>query len=276
MHGIPANKVFSTVRPAALSTLGVAVTPAVGSKGSWVQTASAANMGRDAVGITVSVSSGTTSATVRAIALDIGVDPAGGTAYTTVISNVLCGNATGSGAAGGYSLYFPIRINAGSTVAVRAQGTTTATTTVLVTFSQGESCPGTVWSGSFSETIGTMSGALGVSYTPGNVAKGSWALLGTTTRNLKYWQASAQLNNTVVAANFQYIDLAYGDGTTYVPIFNDLVVSFPTANEDAAQFLFPTCQHFCDVPAGSNIYIRAASTSAPATGYNALAIGIGG
>lgn len=52
--------------------------------------------------------------------LDIGIDPAGGTAYTVLVPNLLAGHAQSSNLNGRYQS-FPVYIPAGSTVAARLQ-----------------------------------------------------------------------------------------------------------------------------------------------------------
>lgn len=266
------DKVATSGAPTTGTT--VTITPATAAKGAYTQISTA--LPRDTLGIHIMVFAGSTAATIRNILLDVGVDPAGGTAYQPVISNILAGSAFTVASSMGRNFYFPLRIRAGSTVALRAQGTTADTFSVIAYLTTGESQPVQTWTGTHSQTIGTITGTAGVTFTPGTSAYGAYTLLGTTTRNLKHWTVCVQISNTVIAAKAVYVDLAYGNGTSFVPILNDFLISANDANENITHALYPLAHHFCDVPAGSGIYIRAAASSAPETGFNAVAIGIGG
>jgi hypothetical protein len=210
---------------------------------------------------------------------DIGVDPAGGTSYSPIINNILAGNAgaiTNTG--GGHVFYFPFRIRAGSTVAARASdanATPLATRVGIRAFGQ----PSAGWlypDGQYSETLG-VSGTAGTSFTPGNVADGSFVLLGTTTREMWWWQLSYQIANTTITAEYTYIELFYGDASNKVPIlkrYHGGTTGETCGTIADASLLF--VESYCRVPAGSNIYVRGRCNNAPDTGYQAAAHGIGG
>lgn len=260
------------------ATPGTSVTPGISNaEGSWTRIAAAASITTCIYGFWISVSGGNTTGTDKSHLLDIGIDEAGGTNYTAIISNIVCGQ-TQAGSTGCNEFFFPLGIPQGASIAVRVQGvaTTAGTVRVWAMFFGKPSCPELVLKGEVSETIGTITNSTGVSFTPGNAADGSWTSLGTTTRNLWWWQLGVQCSNATITAQYTWIDLAYGDDTNKVMIMQAFPIGWYGTAEIAAQM----CAHhmlqgFCHVPAGSTLYIRGRCSTTPATGYNAVAIGIG-
>lgn len=262
------------------ATPGTAVTPgASDAEGSWTQIASAANMAYDSCLMFIAVGGGNTTGNAKNHLLDIGVDPAGGTSYAAIISNLVCGQ-TQAVSTGGDEFVFPIRIKAGSSVAARVQGSnaTAGTVRVVATFYGRPTNPEMVPCGSFSETIGSVSSSNGTSITPGNAAEGSWTSLGTTTADLWHWQLGVQVDNGTITAQYTTVDLAYGDATNKEFILEDQHVGFYGTAEIKASILRgrQLVEGYRYVPAGSTIYARARCSTSPATGYNVTAIGIGG
>lgn len=261
------------------ATPGTAVTPgASNAEGSWTQIFSAANVAYDIDLLYIAIGGGNTTGTDKSHLVDIGVDPAGGTSYSAIINNIVCGQSQ-TVTTGWTDFIFPIRIKAGSTVAVRCQGVAaTAGTIRVVCRGYGRpSRPAMLHSGQYSETIGTVTGSGGTSFTPGNAAEGSWVSLGTTTKDLWWWQLGVQCSNGTITAQYTHVDLAYGDATNKKMIIESLSIGWYGTAEIAAWTLpFYHIEGYCDVPAGSTIYVRGRCSTTPATGYNALAIGIGG
>jgi hypothetical protein len=239
--------------------------------------ASSANIAQDVYGFVITVTSGFTSANQKDHLLDIGVDQAGGTAYVAIISNIVCGQ---SGAIGtGKTFFFPMFIKSGSSVAARVQGSnaTAGTVRIAMIFYGQPSNPEVVLVGQYSETIGAITGSAGVAFTPGTGAESSWVSLGTTTRPLWWWQVCVQVSNGTITAHYVHIDLAYGDATNPIPIIRNLFMRYEGTTEDQRQTSFQSLlEGFCEVPAGAALYVRGWSDAAPPTGYNAVAVGVGG
>ena len=263
------------------ATPGTSVTPgATNAEGTYTQVASSANIAQDIYAMSFRVSDGGTSTAAKNHLMDIGVDPAGGTSYSAIISNIVCGaSAPFTAGGGGHNFTFPFFIKAGSSVAVRIQGSngTAGTVRVGAKFYGYPSRPESFPVGRFSETIGTITNSNGVSVTPGNAADGTWTSLGTTTNPLWWWQICYQLDNGTITAEYTYIDLAYGDGTNKHIIMREMHggntseqigTSFKSNNN------FFEC--YAPVPGGSTIYARMRCLNAPDTGYNMVAVGIGG
>ena len=241
--------------------------------------ATGAQLTEDTCGIELSISdsSGTGD---RQMLFDIGVDPAGGTSYTYVISNVVCGNTpvittTGSG---GHKFFFPIFIPAGSQVAIRTQcSQASITAKVQAMFFGRPGRPEAMPCGQFSETIGTITNSNGVSFTPGNAADGTWVDLGATAKDMWWWQLAYSVSNATITAEYTYIELAVGDATNKHIIHRamhggttaEVAGMVLTTNRSPWASYWPT-------PAGAHLYVRGRCLNAPDTGYNAVAIGIGG
>lgn len=263
----------------ATPSAGTSVIPgASNAEGAWTQVATSANIAQDVCWIRVWVSNGATSTAQKDHLLDIGVDPAGGSSYTAVISNIICGQSAAP-SAGGRWYAFPYYIKAGSSVAVRIQGqnATAGTAFVAVKFYGQPSNPHMVRVGQVAETIGAISNSGGVSFTPGNTnAEGAWVSLGTTTNKLWWWQLCVQISNGTTTSLGYAIDLAYGDSTNKVMIIENLWMGLPGTAEVV---LSSTLNHFMEcyreVPAGSEIFVRGTCSSTTLTGWNAVAIGVG-
>ncbi len=96
------------------ATPGTSVVPGVtNAEGSWTQVASSANIAQNIYAFYLRISDGATAATIKDHLLDVGVDPAGGTSYTAVISNIVCGSSGPITAAGGFEFIFPLFIKSG-------------------------------------------------------------------------------------------------------------------------------------------------------------------
>lgn len=259
--------------------LGTTITPGVSNaEGSWTQVATSGNISADVYGISLNVNGGFTSANAKNHLLDIGVDPAGGSSYTEVISNIVCGASSTSG---GYHFFFPFFIKSGSSVAVRVQGSnaTAGTISAALRFYGKNSRPETFPVGTFSETIGTtnLASSLGISFTPGNAADGAWASLGTTAKKMWWWQLCFQIDNGTITAEQTYIDLAWGDGSNkqlMMRVMHNATTSEDVRNDKPYNLVW--CEAYHPLPGGTELWVRGRCLNAPDTGYNAVAIGIGG
>lgn len=262
------------------ATMGTSVTPgASNAEGSWTQLLTA--LSGDMSGFWLRVSDGASSATQKSHLLDIGIDPAGGSSYTAIINNIVCGSSgaiTTTG--GGHRFFFPMRLPGGATVAARIQGVASTAGTVRVgirAYNAQQSRPWTFPVAQYSETIGTITNSSGVTFTPGTGAPGSWVSLGTTTRDLWWWQVAYQVDNTTITAEYCWVELAFGTAGTKIIIQRRINggTTGETTGEVTALNLLPH-EAYCPVPAGTEMWVRGSCDSAPDTGYNAVAVGLGG
>lgn len=261
------------------STIGTSVIPgASGSEGSWTQVASSANIAQDVYGFYLQVHTGATSAAAKLHVMDIGVDPAGGTSYSAIITDLVCGDSPALTVAGNREHYFPFFIKAGSSVAVRIAGSnaTAGTVRVAMRFYGQISDQMQFPAGTYSESYG-VSGTSGTSITPGNAADGSWVSVGTTTLPIWWWQLGYQINNATITAEYTYITLAVGDASNKQPVFT--IMHGGTTSETcglAAQTQMLWHAAYQPVPGGTNVYVRGRCNNAPDAGYEVGVIGIGG
>lgn len=261
------------------TTPGTSITPgASDAEGSWTQLIAAGSVTSEIAGFYVVVNNGGTSATSKNHLLDIGIDPAGGTSYSAIISNLVCGQSPSIGALAPKPYYFPMRIPSGSSIAARVQGSaaTAGSVRVMIRCFGQLSAPEAHRIGSFSETIGTITGSLGVSFTPGNAADGTWVSLGTTTLPMWWWQLGMQIDNTAYDSEIAYIDMAFGDATN-----KHIIGRFQTINSGAEATGIPVnpfTSHlgaYYPLPGGTELWVRGRCNNAPDTGYNAVAVGVG-
>ena len=210
--------------------------------------------------------------------MDVGVDPAGGTSYAAVVSNLMVGQLSTGFDGRARQFYLPIRIPNGSAVAVRVQSShaTPVAFRVNAKFYGAVSGMHAMPCAQSSEDVGTVGGSsTGTSFTPGNAADGSWTSLGTTTEKRWWWILGWSVSNTVITAERTYIDLAYGDGSNK-QIMKRIVQSGSTSEETfehtTANLLWYDC--YFPVPAGATLYVRGRCENAPDTGYVANAVGL--
>lgn len=267
------------------STIGTSVTPGTSNAlGSWTQVATGANIAEDVAGFYFQVHTGSASAAWRDHLLDIGVDPAGGTSYTAIVSNFQVGCAPALTAAGAREHYLPLGIKAGSSVAVRVRGSnSTAGTVRFAARFYGRKSGLLLPVGSYSQTFGADTAtSKGTAFTPGNAADGSWVDLGAITNPLWWWQVGYAIQNGTVSTNtitaeYTYIEVAVGDASNKQAVFK--VMHGGTTAETcglAAQTQLLGIAAYCPAAAGQNVYVRGRCNNAPDAGYHATVLGIGG
>lgn len=254
------------------TTPGVAVTPGSGSKGSYVQLAAA--LANDVYFLRVWVNAGNTTATIRDILMDIGIDPAGGTSYaqTGGINNIFVPQASNAIASGRW-LSFPLFIKAGSTVGVRGQANNTSTFRVAIWFFGLPNNPHNIQVAQYSETIG-VSGNGGTPFTCGNSsAWGSWTSIGTTTRPCWHWTLAWGHNVGTTTAQMYFAELAYSsDGSNMITIIPCMPMFNPATAEQSGN---PLLNGIWEVPASGTLYVRGSATGTAET-TEAVAVGLGG
>lgn len=255
------------------TTPGVSVTPGSGSKGSYVQLASGANLAHDCYWMDLWVNAGSTATTIRDILIDIGLDPAGGTSYAQLggINDIFVPQASRA-VDGGRWFQFPLFIKSGTSVGVRAQANNTSTVRVQARFFGLPTKPEATPCGTYSETLG-VSGNGGTPFTCGNSgAWGSWTSLGSLTRACWFFTLAYGNNVGTTTAQMYLAELGYGNGANIITIVNMAAMFNPGTSERSGNI--PNWGIY-EVPAGGTLYVRG-SASGTAQTTEAVAVCVGG
>lgn len=247
-------------------------------KGSWTQLAANTDMTSDGRWIYLSIFGTFISATQTDLLVDIGIDPAGGTSYTTVIPNLIAGE-TANSLINSPAYLLPLYIPAGASVAARSQSNAASRTAkLLFKIFGGLSNPEVMPTTLYAENLGAnTANSQGVSFTPGNAAWGSYTSLGTTSLDLSWVQLGVQMSTATAGSDTTWIELAIGDGTNFRTLMRELYT------QNTAEQIMPVAKTNLIVPrvsvpvipAGSTLYVRGFAAAAPTAGYNACAIGMG-
>jgi hypothetical protein len=245
---------WGTTRPTFGAGFGTLVTPGTGSYGSYVQIGSA--LTGDCHVLEVWVDSNAGSNASRNTVLKVGIDAAGGTSFTDIIQDVICGSAGPFYSDTGVRYSFPVFIPSGATVGIAAYGSVSTQFRVSWRACLSPMNPELAPVGQRVECVGISSGYAGVSVTSGTTSEGSWTSLGTTSNDCFAWECGLQIStaDTNWNATSYFIDLAYGDGTNMVMIADSIGFRL-SAIEEVFKHEGPI--QYCRVPAGSTIYARA-------------------
>jgi len=241
-----------------------------------------ADVANDTYGLLIGINTNSANNTSSRSVINIGVDFTGGTSFTTLIPNLVAGGAPSyitEGTAQYY--YFPVFLPSGSAVAVQAYSSTATAFRVFVQRYLRPMNPSAMRIATYAESIGESTYE-GTNFTPSTTAaNGTWTLMGTTVRDLWWWQVGVQgtASDTSYAGNTTIlVDVGVGDGTVAGTeiILKDVVIRQGNAAESFNNIpLMGGCEY--DVPAGSSIYIRGQNSGANETGnYNAVVIAAGG
>jgi hypothetical protein len=175
--------------------------------------------------LSISLLANSGSNTNRSALLDVLVDPAGGTSWSELISDLLCGYsglvAVGSTPFGpSYQYDFPLWIPAGASIGAQVRcATASIAQQVVIRAFGGNQNPGSWACGQKVTTVGTMSAATsqGQAHTSGNTgAFSSWTSLGSTLASeCLAWQTSAQGDGTNTMNSAAYT-FEFGYGSTRI------------------------------------------------------------
>lgn len=261
---------WGTTRPST-GGYGTAITASTSGYGAWAEVFTATSL--DSYGMFLRFNTAGTSIGRYSVA-KIGIDITGGTSYTDLITGIQI-SMVPSYTWGYKAYYFPMFIPAGTRMAAAVYSSNTASALNLaVELCQQPRNPETVRCASYSETIGesTYYGGFIGSTSLGSIStRGSWINIGTTTKNLWWWQ----VNGANSGASAALIDFAVGDGTNFDIILQDVVVQQYATSISHVQVHGFGCERY--VPAGTDIYVRSTSAAAITTqSVWASVIGCGG
>ncbi len=208
-------------------TTTVTANSTVHTKGSWVELFSALAFDVYQVGLYVAevgVSTVDTSAL-----LDVGADPAGGTAYTEIIPNFLIGCVRDSAEfSNGYTAIFPVFIPAGATVAVRSQSIVSSDTVEVGMKLHGGAPDGDPFPNhglvvAYGVTVASSSGVTPANATANN--EGAWVqLVAATTHPHRGLTVGVQAADNAIGSDDFLIDIGIGAGGSEVVIIEGIPV----------------------------------------------------
>jgi hypothetical protein len=263
----------SATRPAA--GWGAVITPGTaGTKGAWAQVFTGAQVSTEIFGIRIFINNNSTSATTRNALVDIGIDPAGGTAYSVVIPDLIGGHAAPT-TIGGIHYYFPLYIPAGASVAVRAVGTVATTFNVALTVFGKPHRPDGVLAGTKVVAFGaTLATATGTTVTAGTTSDGAWTQLGSaTTFPIWWWQCGMTCVDTTMTANAHTMDISAGDATNKNLVLENALANFTAAEQST--MLPAVIPAFDRTQTGALVYGRIQCSGNADSALSMIAYGLG-
>lgn len=192
------------------------------------------------------------------VLLDILVDRAGGTSWSTLISDLACGftAAIGTTAAMPVFFHFPIWIPAGSMLGAQARTRGGGTSGRIFAWVYGTpSRPDAWWCGTAVESLGvdaSISQGTDLTY-PGSANNwGSWTNVGSTT-SARYGAIQLGINGTDAASAAIAYHFEVGYGSQRAPGTHFLNKYMSLNESGAGLFNGPM---WCDIPAGSQMQAR--------------------
>jgi len=259
-----------TTRPT--SNFGTTFTAAAGSYGSYVALLAGAAVTEDCYGILINVNSVATASAVRNMLVTIGRDPSGGTSYTDWLTDLNVGNASTYINGGGSWYYFPMYIRAGTSLAVKGNGSSATTGLANINIFGQPRNPAAIRVATKFASFG-ISGTGGTTITVGSTSDGAWTSLGTAPRSLWWWQMGCNANDTSLANQAYHLDLAAGDASNKKILIENMLVTGRTTEEFNNAPLTVGCT--ANVASGRTIYARAQSSTIADTGFAVSAYGCG-
>lgn len=257
------------------TAFGTTITPGLNAMGSYAQVLASGTVAKDVFGLLINVNSCAVNATARDAIMDVGVDPAGGSAYTVLIPNLMIAAASPYTVGGGIWYYFPIWIKAGSSVGVRGSvnaGTAGTFRCNMRVFGDPKN-RSLVKVGTRVEAIGiTTATSNGTSVTTGTTSDGSWTSLGTSAKDNWYW-AVGFANNSSTMGTFAY-HASLGVGSPQQLIMDPQ--HFTTTTGEQISNGIPSVESNKLVGAGSTVYGKLWCSGGGDAGTSLAAYGLGG
>jgi hypothetical protein len=228
-----------------------------------------------AYGLAIVLSGGSASGTARNHLVDIRADPLGGSAYQTIIPNLLSSGP--SLYLGGVAYYFPLYQPAGTSFAAASQSSVaSAVIRVGLKIFGKPSRPDLVKTGAYVTAVGvTLATSVGTAVTPGTSVKSAYTELGTLAREHWWWQCGVGNSTGSMAANGVFVDLAGGDASQKVLVIRDLAVVTDGSERMGKEALGQHLPYKALAP-GAILYASLSSSGAPVGTWSCIAYGLGG
>lgn len=260
---------------------GTSITPGNNTFPAYAEILSDTVVTEDCYGILININSNAVSAAARDTLVNIGADPAGGTSFSTIIADLMGSCAGAMNAGGGMMYYFPLYIKNGTALAAQASvnNATVGTLRVWVTLFAKPQRPDLLKVGSYVTAVGAVeASSRGTTVTPGaSGAEGSYASLGTPTKDHWWWQSGIGVNDGTMNALSLFADIAAGDATNKVLLQenNPFHSTSAEAINGGYNNLNPlVCYH--EVPGSTEIWGRISNSGANDAAYSMMAYGLGG
>lgn len=254
--------------PATPSTTAFGTTVVCGANNALGSAVSAITLTHDVEYLVIGFSSSSSSSGVNNSCLvDVLVDPAGGTSWSTMIDNLLAGFVLQSGSNGSAwqrPYFFPIWIPAGAAVGFQGRTAHSSTFSLRATVWAfgGNRNPASWWCGQRVTTYGaTTASSTGTSHTAGNSGSySSWATIAASTSNHNAFNLAVQgVGGTAVSSGAAY-HFQFGVGSTQIG--PTLIKNIATS--ESGWDAMGGCIYSA-VPSGTNLQVRGTcSTTAEA------------
>lgn len=224
----------------------------------------------DCWGLHITISTGATDSTIRRQMIDLLIDPAAGvgnagSSWTELISNIYTHCPVLSASAFlGHHFSFPLFIPAGTALGARVQDVVAdATCRISIRVVGQPTRPDLVKVGHKVQTIGaTEASTDGVAFTPGNSATGSYSSsMGTLTNDAWWWQVGVGTADSTLTDRAMFIDVAHDATSKYLCMTQ--VPYQQNSSERSSKMAYGEFLPIRHAPAGTDVYIRAASGGAP-------------
>lgn len=263
-----------------VNDLGVTVTPAEAAYGAWHTVIVGASVTDDVWEIAIRFHDADTLNTATAMLADLGVDPAGGTDFASVISGLAvtyAGPYVTSGATG-IEYRFKLHIAAGSSIGVRGATTNAALPTFACSaiLYCNPTKPWALWKGTFVRTFGeNLAACLGVVVTPGvGTNEGTWAEIGTLADTIYEWQLGVSSDDGTTSGTTYHLDLGVETGAAGKRV---AILDQKQSGTTAEIWNRPHAPGSQKGVVGDKVYGRAqASVAGADANFSMIAYGVGG
>lgn len=265
-----------------ITSAGTVVVPGANdAKGSWVDLL-AGTVTSDSYGIFIHLQGNSSSAAARPTLLDIGQDPAGGTAYTVLIPNLNASSVAAFSATGffirGFKYFFPLFIKAGTRLAARAQvgNASAGDLNCIIRLYQRPTEPHLCAFGTYVDAIGIdLANSRGTAITPAvQPTEGTWTAIGTLPRDAWWFQQSFSIDNAVMTSQDYYADLGIGDGTSMRVLIENQVFQAESAETMTCTLASgPEC--VCPSPSGTSVRMRVCGNGTADSGTTGMVYALG-
>jgi hypothetical protein len=262
-------------RPAA--TMGTAVTPGTNAYGSYATLLAGASVTDDVYEIEICVNNVGISTQARDAVVSIGLDPSGGTSFTSIV-DLVSGPANSYSLAGSGSFFrFPLFIAAGTSIGAAA-AVNSSTLTAVGVFCRLKcrpSRPDGLLVGQYIDQFGvTLASSAGTAITTGTTTEGAWTQLGAAlTRPCWFWELGFGLNNATMSSNNLDVDVHLGDAINKNPI----IANHPIGVTSAEVINKPWAGTYGKGSVGDIVYARVQQgANAALSGMSMAVYGVGG